>query len=125
MKQGKKYTVIREMPGCDIGDDLEVGSFGILSNKTKNTAFTMSGDWMNLSVEEGYVKITPLIYLETFYVRSNGEIVGPNLVNIENLGKKNQERQRFGNLFYSRRQAEVAKAAMAIFFDRVNKMVSK
>lgn len=52
---------------------------------------------------------------ETYYIRSNGEIVGPNLG--DSLGKVNLERQEFGNLFTSRKQAEAARNFLRHAFD--------
>jgi hypothetical protein len=44
--------------------------------------------------------------MTTYYVRSTGEVVGPNYG--QSLGRKNRERKEFGNLFTSRKRAEFA-----------------
>jgi hypothetical protein len=125
MEKGKKYIVTREMPGCSIGDILEVGQLGVLTNVNEKIAMAMSVSWMRCALSEGYVKLHVPPTVKTWYIRSTGEIVGPNMINVNvPLGHKNQMRKNFGNLYYSREEAERARMTTASLLDILSRTSS-
>ncbi len=55
----------------------------------------------------------------TYYVRSTGEVIGPNARG-KNLGSQNVQRLHFGNLFTSRAKAERYAKIMRLVLRYVN-----
>jgi hypothetical protein len=55
----------------------------------------------------------------TFYVRSTGEVIGPNAGGIQ--GSKNRKRREYGNIFTDRKKAERAAKIIKLVFKVTNR----
>lgn len=109
-----KIRILKDIPGFKAGTIFtQFGEDGNWYPEGKDVSFVYLnslfksiehlGDWF----EE--VKVKPTTF-DVYYIRSTGEIIGPNKVS--SLGHKLQLRRDYGNLFYSREDAEKAKLLM-------------
>lgn len=118
----KKVKLLKDIPGFKTGTIFRKSSTGEYYPEGDNVTYTYLKDMFESPslLDIGWfeeVKEVPATF-DVWYIRSTGEIIGPNKV--ITLGHKLQLRRDFGNLFYSKEEAEKAQKIMKQFLDLYN-----